>query len=63
MLSRGRYGQMSRSFLLIIGVIVAMWLPHRHKDCVSEHEYDESHSRYHDEVVTVINGSEGPLQE
>ena len=37
---------MSRSFLLINGVIVVMWLPHRHKDCVNEHEHEESHRRY-----------------
>jgi hypothetical protein len=36
---------MSRSFLLINGVIEAMRLAHRHKNCVSEHEHDESHRR------------------
>ncbi len=34
---------MSRSFLLINGVIAAMRLSHRHKDSVSEHTHDESH--------------------
>ena len=37
--------QMSRPFLLISGVMAAMQLAHRHKNCVSEHEHGESHRR------------------
>jgi hypothetical protein len=36
---------MCRSFLLINGVITAMRLAHKHKDCVSENEHDKSHRR------------------
>ncbi len=32
--------------MLINGVIVVMRLAHRHKDCLNEHEHDESHKRY-----------------
>jgi hypothetical protein len=38
---------MSHSFLLINDVIAAMRLAHRHKDCFSEHEHDESQRRCH----------------
>ena len=48
---------MSRSFLLINDVIAVMRLLHRHKDYVSEHEHDESHT---EEILQTAQYGQSP---